>query len=85
MNLSTVIPCQRNHRESPVLQHALSAELAQLQASLGQLQHQEFRRSHRMRIACCGARPSEGNNPAVRAGSVRRMAPEAHPHSEAQI
>ena len=29
---------------SPALQHALSAELAQLEASLGQLQHQDFRK-----------------------------------------
>jgi len=82
--VGAVLARLRSDETPPVLQHALSAELAQLQASLGQLQHQEFRRSHRMRIACCGARPSEGN-PAVRAGSVRRMAPEAHPHSEAQI
>ena len=51
--VGAVLARLRSDETPPVLQHALSAELAQLQASLGQLQHQEFRRSHRMRIACC--------------------------------
>ena len=49
--VGAVLARLRSDETPPVLQHALSAELAQLQASLGQLQHQEFRRSHKMAAA----------------------------------
>ena len=52
---------------SPSLQHALSTELAQLEASLGQLQHQDFRKKYAHSLpahACCMDRPpSQCANP----------------------
>ena len=58
----------RGDATPPSVQRVLAAELAQLEASLGQLQHQEFRANNKVRIACCGSRPARGAEASRSAG-----------------